>query len=124
MEIIIAIIFVQSFIWATLLLRKPAKLTLSLVGSFLSLFLIYLLLYINSVFDKQIPLGLIPACTLILAFSISFYQMKNMHLRVTKQDQALLGILLVLSVLLFVYSYCTRILLERHCPDWHRLLCL
>jgi AraC-like DNA-binding protein len=104
MEIVVAIIFVQSFIWATLLLRKPSK-TGSPVVSFLSLFLIYLLFYINTVFGKYIPGTLIPACTLILAISISYYQTKNLHLRLSLAGLALLGILSVLSVLLLVYSF-------------------
>jgi len=105
MEIIYVIIFVQSFIWVTLLLRKPSKLTSSLVISFLSLILIYLLLYIYSVFDKHIPLNVIPACTTILALSISFYQLRNMYLTVSRPDQAALGILLCVALLLLVYGY-------------------
>lgn len=105
MEIINAIIFVQSFIWVTLLLRKPSKLTSSLVISFLSLFLIYLLLYLNTVFDTYISSVWIPACTTILVFSISACHIQNMQLTVSKTDRAALGILLAVSLLVLVISY-------------------
>lgn len=81
MEIIKAIVFVQSFVWASLLVRKASGIYFSLFVSFLILCIIYLLLYINTVFERPIPLNLVPDCALLLSISVSFFQLRKSGLK-------------------------------------------
>ncbi len=109
METIIAVVFVQSFIWATLLVREPSRNHLSLAVSFMSLFLIYLLLYIHTVFERQIPVNLAPVSILLLTLSISFYQLEKLRLSLIKTAIKPFWLLLAVSVLLGAYCVWTGI---------------
>lgn len=72
--------------------------------SFLFLFLIYMLLYVSTAFGRQIPQYLIPALTLFLTISISFCQLINMRLSLSKTDFAVAWLLFAGSILLLSYS--------------------
>jgi AraC-like DNA-binding protein len=107
MEIVKTVVFVQSFVWASLLVRKPFRNSLSLFVSFLLLFIIYLLLYINMVFERQIPLNLVPACTILLIISVSFFQLRKLRLRFLKKELNPAWLLLAASILLAGYCIWT-----------------
>jgi AraC-like DNA-binding protein len=113
MEIIKAIVFVQSFVWASLLVRKPSRKNISLFVAFLFLFIIYLLLYVNTVFERQIPLYLVPACTLLLTISVSFFQLRKLHLKHLHKELRPAWFLLAASMLLAGYGFWAGIPVKR-----------
>ena len=108
-----AAVFVQSFIWAALLIRKPSKIYLSLALSFLILFFIYLLLYINTVYGRPIPLDLVPAGTMLLCISVSFFQLRKLPLRYLNNERSSAWILLAVPILLAGYCMWTGLPLTR-----------
>lgn len=108
-----AIVFVQSFVWATLLIRKPSRIYFSLAGSFLLLFILYLLQYISAAYEKAIPLNMLPAFTLLLSISVSFFQLRKLRLSYIKNRPGPAWILLAASILMAGYCFWTGIPLKK-----------
>jgi AraC-like DNA-binding protein len=104
MEIIKATVFIQSFVWASLLFRNPSRNNLSLSVSFLFLSVIYLLLYINRVFERPIPWNLVPACSILLIVSVSFFQSRKLRLK--HFDSGLNPAWLLLAGSIILAGYC------------------
>jgi AraC-like DNA-binding protein len=108
MDMIKAFVFVQGFIWASLLFRKPSRQLVSMAAAFLFLCLLYLILYINTVFERQIPVILAPAFTMLLSVSLSFHPLKKWHLRLKEMEFNPVWFLLAASALLVAYCIWTR----------------
>ncbi len=104
MEITDAILFVQGFVWASLLLRQSSARSTWLGFAFFTIFIIYFLRYLNTVFNAQIPIQIIQIGSILAILLLSCYLVKNAVGQLSNMFLLLYAIVVFLAILFLVYS--------------------
>ena len=104
METLLAVIFIQGFIWGALLLRKRWSAEIWVGLAFLFLGIIYFLEYSESVYQLKVPFILIFSSILLFLMFAGYYQYDGLVLRGKKSRNLLLGTMIIFVLLMLVQA--------------------
>ena len=105
METLLAVIFVQGFIWGALLLTKRRSDETWLGLAFLVLGIIYFLDYSEDIFQLQVPVILLFSGILLLLMLTGYYQFKGLVLPGNKGRGIPQGITIIFMLLVLVQAF-------------------